>query len=179
MNFLELTRQRRSVRRYRPDSIPREVLERCLEAARLAPSACNSQPWFFHVVDAPEAVRRLGAAAFGTPYGMCAFARAAPVLVAVETRASGTAATLGGLFRGVRYNLIDIGIAVEHFVLQAAAEGLGTCWLGWFDEKGVKRALGLPRSTRIDILVSVGWPADAAPGPDRPCRPPDQIRRFV
>ena len=179
MSFMDLVQKRRSVRRYDARPIPKDEILKCLESARLAPSACNSQPWHFIVIDEPELRKRVAGRIFSGLYAMNQFAKEAPVLVAVETRASGTAATLGGLFRGVRYNLIDIGIAVEHFVLQAAAEGLGTCWLGWFDEKGVKRALGLPRSTRIDILVSVGWPADAAPGPDRPCRPPDQIRRFV
>jgi nitroreductase len=134
-------------------------LDRCFEAARLAPSACNSQPWSFLVVDQPQLKNRLADAALGGLYSMCAFAKGAPVLVVLITESSKKVARMGGFWRGVPYNLIDIGIAGEHFALQAAEEGLGTCWLGWFDEKAVKKVLVLPRSTRIDVLFSVGWPA--------------------
>lgn len=176
--FLDLVRQRRSVRRYRPEPVPRDRLERCLEAARLAPSACNSQPWHFLVVDDPATRERLAEAAFGGVYSMCAFAKSAPVLVVVITERSRIAARLGGLWRRVEYSLIDIGIAGEHFALQAEAEGLGACWLGWFDEKGVRRALGLPRATRIDVLFSVGYPAEPDEGREKVRRPLDEIRSY-
>jgi nitroreductase len=179
MSFLDLVRTRRSVRHYRPDPVPRAAIERCLEAARLAPSACNSQPWSFIVVDDPDTRARLAAAAFGGVYSMCAFAESAPVLVVVITHPSRLAARLGGLWRRVAYNLIDIGIAGEHFALQAAEEGLGTCWLGWFHARGVRRVLGLPRSTRIDVLFSVGYPAEAAaPEAARARRPLDDVRTY-
>jgi nitroreductase len=143
--------------------VPRAALERCLEAARLAPSACNSQPWKFIVVDEPAQRARLADAAFSGAYTMCTFAKAAPVLVVIETLRSTYAARLGAFWRGVQYNLIDIGIAGEHFVLQATEEGLGTCWLGWFNARAVKKALGLGWRTHIDILISVGYPLDATP----------------
>jgi nitroreductase len=87
-----------------------------------------------------------------------AFAKEAPVLVAVVREQSGYCAALGGFCRGVQFGLVDIGIASEHFVLQAAEDGVGTCWLGWFDEKGVKRILGIPRNKKVDMLISVGYP---------------------
>ncbi|MBN1673279.1 MAG: nitroreductase family protein [Kiritimatiellae bacterium] len=177
MTFLDLVRQRRSVRRYAATPVPRERLERALEAARLAPSACNSQPWSFLVVDEPESKRRLAEQAFGGVYAMNRFAADAPVLVVVITERSRYAAMLGGMFRGTRFNLIDVGIACEHFVLQAAEEGLGTCWLGWFDEKAVKRVLGLPGRTKVDILISVGFPAEEAPKA-KARRPLDDVRRY-
>ena len=178
MTFLELVQQRQSTRNYKPDPVPREILDRCLEAARLAPSACNSQPWSFLVIAEPELKNRLADAAFGGLYSMCAFAKSAPVLIVVITEPSRTSAKLGGLWRGVQYNLIDIGIAGEHLALQAAEDGLGTCWLGWFDEKAVKKVLGLPRATRIDVLFSLGWPAT----PDvreKVRKPLGTLRRFV
>ncbi len=177
MTFLELVRQRQSVRQYRPDPVPREAIERCLEAARLAPSACNSQPWSFIVVDAPDLRYRVADAAFGGLYKMCAFARQAPVLVVVQRERSRTAAALGGLWRGVQYNLLDVGIACEHFVLQAAEEGLGTCWLGWFNAKAVRSVLALPRSTQIDVLISVGYPAEPTVR-DKVRKPLEEIRRY-
>jgi nitroreductase len=157
--------------------VPREALERCLEAARLAPSACNSQPWTFVVVDAEPVRTRLAEAAFAGAYAMNAFARQAPVLIVVVTERARFAARLGGVFRGVQYSLVDVGIAVEHLVLQAAEEGLGTCWLGWFDESAVKRALGLPRGARIDILVSLGYPESDAPR-EKNRKTLDDIRRY-
>ena len=127
MNFLELAAQRQSVRKYEPGRrIPREVLERCLEAARLAPSACNSQPWSFVVADTPETVRALAeAACTQVPYGLNKFARDGAAIVAIVTEKMKLAARLGAQIRGVPYSLVDIGIAGEHLVLQAAEEGLG------------------------------------------------------
>lgn len=160
MSFLELIKKRESTRKYLSKPVPREFLERCLEAARLAPSACNSQGWYFVVVDDKALKDRLNEAAFSGIYSMNSFVKDAPVIVAVITESSSYAAKIGGFFKGIQYNLIDIGIAVEHFVLQAAEEGLGTCWLGWFNEKAVKKVLDLPRNKKIDILISVGYPAD-------------------
>ncbi len=158
-SFLDLCRARQSCRKYDPARpVPRELLERCVEAARLAPSACNSQPWTFLIVDHPARRDRLAAAAFHGVFSMNRFAADAPALVAVVTERSRTLAQMGGALRGVPYRLVDVGIAAEHFVLQAADEGLGTCWLGWFDAPAVKRELRLPRSARLDLLISVGWP---------------------
>lgn len=167
MNFLELVARRQSVRRYEPGRrIPRETLERCLEAARLAPSACNSQPWSFVVVADPEQVRELALASCASPpYGLNKFAVDASALVAVVTEKMKLAARIGAQFRGVQYSLIDVGIACEHLVLQAAAEGLGSCWLGWFNESAVKRHLGIPRGQKVDLLLCLGYAAEDAVRP--------------
>jgi nitroreductase len=177
MTFLELVRKRRSVRAYEPARVSRDVLERCLEAARLAPSACNSQPWRFIVVDDPTLKAEVAGAAFTGMYSMNTFAADAPVLIAVVRERSKFAAALGGLFRGVHYALIDVGIACEHLVLQAEEEGLGTCWLGWFNEKAVKRILRLGAKDKVDIMISVGYPApeDRRDGQRKPL---GEITRF-
>jgi len=177
-NLLAMYRARRSVRSYDPRPVPRAILERCIEAARLAPSACNSQPWTFLVADREPLRPRLAAAAFGGIYKMNAFAAAAPVLVALVAERSRFAAVLGGQIRQVRYNLVDIGIAGEHFVLQAAAEGVGTCWLGWFDERKVRKVLGLPRLTHIPLMLSMGYPAQPQLTLSKR-KPTDEIRRYV
>lgn len=179
MTFLELVKSRRSVRRYSSEPVPRAVMERCLEAARLAPSACNSQPWSFVVVDDPAAVAAIARRVFGGIYSMNSFVRDAPALVAVVTGRSTPAARLGGFFKGTRYNLIDIGIACEHLVLQAAEEGVGSCWLGWFDEKALKEALGLPRGSRVDILISMGYAADEPKAAEKTRKPLDIVRRYA
>jgi nitroreductase len=177
MTFMDLVRKRRSVRAYSPMPVPRESIDRCLEAARLAPSACNSQPWSFVIVDDGETVRRLSARAFAGIYSMNSFVQSAPVLIAVITERSTYTARLGGYFRGIQYSLIDIGIACEHLILQAAEEGLGTCWLGWFNEKEVKHFLGLPRGTKIDILISMGYPEEKGVK-EKARRPLELIRKY-
>jgi len=161
MNFLELVKKRQSVRKYSDKPVAKDVLERCLKAARLAPSACNSQPWSFIVVDSPELKNKVAEAAFSGIYSSNSFAKKAPVLVAVITEHSKFIAALGGYFRGTQYNLIDVGIAAEHFVLQATEEGLGTCWLGYLDEKAVKKVLNISKEKKVDIMLSVGHPSDA------------------
>ena len=180
MNFLDLVQRRQSARKYVPGRrIPREVLDRCLEAARLAPSACNSQPWSFVVVDDPDQVRALAQAACGhAPYGMNQFAADASALVAVVTEKMKLAARLGAHFRGVQYSLVDLGIACEHLVLQAAEDGVASCWLGWFDETAVKKFLGIPRGKKVDLLLCLGYAADETLRPKNR-KPLDEIRRYV
>ena len=177
MPFLDLVRKRQSERKYLDEPVPREMVERCLEAARLAPSACNSQPWTFMVVEG-KVKDRLAAIAFSGIYSMNAFAARAPALIVVITEHSTYAARLGGRLRGVQYSLIDMGISCEHLVLQAAEEGLGTCWLGWFNEKGVKKVLGLSRSTRIDVMISIGYP-ESSDLREKKRKSIDETRRFL
>jgi len=176
--FLELAGRRESTRCFSDCPVRREQVELCLEAARLAPSACNSQPWSFTVVDEPELKRRLAETAFSGIWSMNAFAREAPVLVVMTTEPSTTSARLGGLFKRVRYNLIDIGIAGEHLVMQAAELGIATCWLGWFHEKGVRRMLNLPRRSRIDIIIALGFPAPEETPREKKRKDFNQIVRY-
>ena len=178
MKFLELADARYSLRDYSSRAVERDVLERCLEAARLAPSACNSQPWRFIVVDSPDLRERLADAAFSGICTMNQFARKAPVLVVIIRETSRYAARLGGKLRGIPYSLIDLGIAGEHFALQAAEEGLGTCWLGWFHERAVKKVLGLNRRERVDILFSVGYPAEGREQPEKKRKALSEIREY-
>ncbi len=180
MNFLELAGRRQSVRNYEPGRrIPRATLDRCLEAARLAPSACNSQPWSFLVADEPATVRALAEDACGRPpYSMNRFITDAAALVAVVTEKMKLAARLGAQFRGVQFSLVDVGAACEHLVLQAAEEGLGSCWIGWFNERAVKRRLGIPRDRKVDLLIALGYPAEPRIR-EKIRRPLDDIRRFV
>lgn len=177
MNFLELVKKRKSVRSYSTKPVSKEIIERCLEAARLAPSACNSQPWSFIIIDDEKLKNELAKKAFSGIYSMNSFANQAPVLVVVITERSTYIASLGGLFRGVQYNLVDIGIAGEHFVLQAEDEGLGTCWLGWFNEKAVKKVLTIPKHKKIDIIISMGYP-QTEESRERKRKKLDEIRRY-
>ncbi len=157
MALLDLIKGRRSVRRFLDRPVEREKLMTCLEAARAAPSACNSQPWRFIVVDDPELKERLCERAFRGIYFINTFCKQAPVIVVIISEKGKFLARIGGMFRGTRYYLIDIGIAGEHFVLQAEELGLGTCWIGWFNEKAVKKVLNIPKEKKIDVLIALGY----------------------
>lgn len=178
MTFLELAARRRSVRAYEDRPVPRDAIERCLEAARLAPSACNSQPWQFIVVDREPVRSELAQAAFSGVYAMNNFAAQAPVLIAVLTESSKFMALLAGKFRGVQYSLIDIGIACAFLSLAAAEEGLGSCLLGWFNEKAIKKVLRLPQNSKIDILISLGYAAENEKTVKKR-KPPGEVWRFA
>ncbi len=163
MAILGVFSQRESVRAYAPRSVSREVLDRCLEAARLSPSACNSQPWSFVVADTPEVTRAIVTQALSGIYAMNSFARTSPVIVAVLKKKSGFFAFLGGLFQSTQFSLVDIGLACSAFMLQATEEGLGTCLLGWFNERAVKKILGIPRHQTVSLLITVGYPLERKP----------------
>jgi nitroreductase len=162
--LLELVRRRRSIRRFLPRPVAREDLLVCLEAARLAPSASNSQPWRFLVVDDPELKEDLCREAFTGIYSVSRFAAQAPVILAVLARQSRSPVfRLGQGIQRTQFYLIDIGIAVEHFVLQAEELGLATCWMGWFNAKKARRALRVPRTYKIAALLPVGYAASRPP----------------
>jgi nitroreductase len=156
--------------------VEREKLDLCLEAARLAPSACNAQPYKFIVIDEPALKEKFCAAAFSGVYSACKFAAAAPVLVAVVGDTGKFTAWMGNQVQGTDFRLVDIGIAAEHFALAAAEQGLGTCWLGWFGAKAAGKALGLPSGKKVEILLSLGYP-DEAPAP-RPRKKTEDFRSY-
>ncbi len=178
MVLLDIIRHRRSIRRYLDKPVERDKIMLCLEAARLAPSTCNSQPWKFIVVDDRELKDRLCRAAFSGIYSVMSFAGKAPVIVAVVSEKARFLARIGSLFRGTNFYLIDIGIATEHFVLQAEELGLGTCWLGWFNEGAVKSILNVPKDRRIDILIALGYYDREKIGRPHKREPMSQIASF-
>ncbi len=160
MDFLELVKTRQSTRSYDPDrSVEREKVERCIEALRLAPSACNAQPWKLVIVDDPELKAAVARAAASKLLGFNHFSKQAPVLVVVVREEPNLTSKLGSVLKDKPYTLMDIGIAVEHFCLQATAEGLGSCIMGWFDELAVKKLLGIPKNKRAELILSLGYPA--------------------
>lgn len=162
-DFLDLASTRQSDRAYdatRP--VEEYKIEYILEAARMAPSACNAQPWKFVVVTEPELVRRLGKAAAGL--GMNKFAKDAPVHILVVEESANITSFLGSKIKDKHFPLIDIGIVSAHIVLAAEEQGLGSCILGWFDEKEMKQIVGIPSSKRLLLDIVIGYTIKA----DRP-----------
>lgn len=156
-DLFETIARRRSVRRLKDTPLPAGTIERLCEAVRLAPSWANSQCWDLIAVTDPE-LRATLAGAGGPREAM----KKAPLIVVACARpeASGNRADL-------QYFMLDMGIAIEHLVLQATALGLGTCWVGWFREDEVRRALAIPPEVQVIALVPVGYPDEDPPARDR------------
>lgn len=163
---MEVIKARRSVRKYQEKPVEREKIDACLEAARLAPSACNSQPWHFIVIDDPQVKEAFCKQAFSGVYNMTKFAEKAPVLVAAVSDRGNFTSRIGNFFRRTEFYLVDHGIACEHFVLRAQDLGLGTCWIGWLNSTKAEKFFNLPKGKKIEHLIAVGYPAEApAPRP--------------
>jgi nitroreductase len=160
MDFLELVHRRQSVRAYDPTRpVESEKLERCIEAVRLAPSACNAQPWKLVIVDDPELKKKVAEAASAKWIRINHFTKQAQVLVVIVREDPNFTSKLGTVLKDKPYTIMDIGIAAAHFCLQATSEGLGTCIMGWFDETAVKKVLGIPKKKRAELIITLGYPA--------------------
>lgn len=157
MEFYDVIKKRRSIRKYKKEKIPDDVLKRILDAGRIAPSAKNIQPWKFIVIR-DEKIKKKVAEACKNQIWMAD----ADVIIcgcADEKIAYGK---MGGYMSSFS---IDLAIAIDHIILAAANEGLGTCWIGAFDEKEVKNVLGIPDDIRVVALTPIGYPDEE--GKDR------------
>lgn len=161
--FLNLVRLRESVRHYRPDPLQAGQIDRIIESARLAPSACNAQPWTFIVVDDPEIRNRIADATSSRVIGLNHFTKQAPVHIVIVMEPANLTSKIGSVVKHKHFPLIDIGIAAEHICLAAAAEGLGTCMIGWFDETAVRKILSIPAGKRPVLIITLGHPAQPEP----------------
>ena len=173
--LLSLIHQRRSVRKYADRPVEREKILQCVEAARLAPSAQNAQPWRFVVLDDPAIKDPFCTRVFSGIYRPIRFVQRAPALVVLLARVDLVAHRLGGRVQGTPYYLIDIGIAGEHFVLQATESGIGTCWIGWFNAQAAQKALDLPRSYKAIALIAMGYPLEDSAVRSRPRKPLEDL----
>lgn len=170
--FDELALKRRSVRKYKPDPVPPELIMEILDTTRMAPSWNNDQCWRFLVVTDREKIGRLCEGG-KRKSGWNKWARNVPVFIA----ACGKPAESGDL-NGMDYYLVDVAIAVDHLTLAAADRDLGTCWIGAMDEDHVREILGVPPEYRIVALTPLGRPFDeAGSGGGDPAPPPAQKKR--
>jgi nitroreductase len=169
MDLFDAIRLRSSCRAYRPDPVPDDALRQLLEAARLAPSACNRQPWRFAAVREAALRRRVVEEGFLPGLGM-RWALDAPVLIVLGMETSFVTHGLGAAVAGVDYPWLDLGIAGEHLVLAATALGLGTCWIGWIRPRRLRALVGWPRAIRPAAVLTLGYPREPAPPPDPAAR---------
>ncbi|MEM3462752.1 MAG: nitroreductase family protein [Candidatus Bathyarchaeia archaeon] len=154
MDFYEVVRTRRSVRSFKPDPIPEAVIKRVLDAARIAPSGSNRQPWKFILIEEGPRKEEVAKLCHGQGF----VAKAPLVIVACGRRIDFNR----GDYMGDMSMLVDVSIAVDHLVLAARAEGLGSCWIGAFDNSALKRLLGIPEDYNVVAVIPIGYPSHDA-----------------
>ncbi len=159
MTFQELINLRQSVRKYSETPVEREKIEKIIDAVHIAPSACNSQPWKIIIVDEPELKNEVAKATFSKTIAFNKFTIEAPVIAVLVIEKAKLIAQIGGSIKDMEYPKIDIGIAAAHFCLQAAELGLGTCMIGWFDEKKIRQLLKIPEKRKIGLVITLGYPS--------------------
>jgi len=160
MDVFEAIRWRRSVRKFSPQRIEREKIIRILEAARLAPSSSNRQAWHFVVIDDKSLIEQIPKQVTMGTRAIIPWLKDAPVVIAgCYTKA--ITHIIAQLFGHENY-LVDVSIAMSHIALAATTLGIGTCFVGWFNESKLKRLLGIPLQYKVAVLLALGYPADAS-----------------
>jgi len=151
MEFLDVIKNRRSIRKYKPDPVPDEDIKYVLNVARLAPSWKNQQCWRYVVVKDKETIKKIASSRPKSQNWL----QEAPVMIVACADPDES-----GHREGKYYYLVDIGISFEHLLLAARDRGLGTCWIGGFDEKTVKEAIDASDNIRIVAYTPLGYPAE-------------------
>jgi len=173
MKLDQILNTRRSVRSFDSRPVNEKDIISIIEAARLSPSACNSQTWRFIFVTQREIIRKICHEAM-RPVIPNKWLEQAPLVIVGCSRLDVIANRVGARVTGIEYYQIDLGIAMEHMVLKATELGLGTCWIGWFDETHVKGILGIPKKIKVSALLAVGYPKEA-PVRKRKRKPTEKI----
>ncbi len=157
MEFYDVVNTRRSVRNYKSDEIPEDVLNRVLDAARVAPSGSNRQPWKYVLVKDPGMRKKIATLSGGQPW----IADAPIVVIACGNDIN---FDRGGYMGDMSF-LLDIAIGLTHLILAARAEGLGTCWIGLFDNDSIKELLDIPPDWNVAAVTPLGYPKEPKWGP--------------
>ena len=159
-DLLEVMKWRNSCRSYDASKeISDEAINNCIIAANNAPSACNKQPWRFVIVK--DSQTRKDLYQHGILPGLTMkWIQDAPVIAVLCAKSDAIVHWFTPLFSKIPYYLVDSGIAGEHFVLAAAAQGIGTCWIGWINGKGIRRVLGIPRGIQPIAMFTMGYPLE-------------------
>lgn len=171
MNFTEIAQNRYSCRSYDATKmVEEEKIKAILESAILSPSACNSQPYHFTVCKGEKAKEVAKAT---QSMGMNKFASDAPVMIVISEGNYNKTASIGAKMKGNDYRSIDIGIATAYLTAEASAQGLGTCILGWFDDKKIRKICGL--ETAVRLVVSLGYAKEGSVVPTKKRKAFDEL----
>lgn len=175
MNFTEIAEARQSCRNYDPSRpVEGEKIDAILASARLAPSACNGQPYYISVCRG-EAAAKVAKAVQGM--GMNKFASDAPVLLVISEKPYVRSAAVGAKLKKNDYRSIDIGILSAYITAEAAAQGLGTCILGWLDDEAIRKVCALDQPVRL--VITLGYPAPEDPLRPKKRKPAEELIGFV
>ena len=175
-NFLELCKQRQSCRDYTGELVEHEKLVNCIEAGRLSPSACNSQPWSFCVAESPEAIEKIARSTQAT--GANPFTSKAGAFIVVVEEHAVLMQRIRGFVDSQHYAKNDIGGAIMSICLEAQDQGLGTCIIGLYDREIIREVFDIPADKRIAMVIALGYPANPAVRP-KVRKPFEEIARFV
>ena len=178
MNLSTLITTRQSVRTYQDKPVEPEKLTQLIEAVRLAPSACNAQPWTLILVDDPQLKAQVAEATSSAAIPINKFVPQAPVIAVLALEKPPLTTQIGGWLKKREFRLIDIGIAAAQFCLQATELGLSTCMLGWFNERRIQQLLNIPRNTRIGLLITVGYADPKDPLREKKRKDRSEMSRF-
>ena len=178
MSFSKLIKQRQSVRKYQDKPVEKEKLQQIIEAVHIAPSACNSQPWKLIIVDEPNLRNQVAKATFSKTVSFNKFTLEAPIIAVLVIEKAKLIAQIGGSIKNQEYPQYDIGIAAEHFCLQAAELGLGTCMIGWFNEKKIQKLLKIPKKRKVGLVITLGYPPEDYKMRKKIRKPVDEIYGF-
>lgn len=177
MEFDKLILERQSCRNFDGRLVEVEKLSKIIEDARLAPSACNSQPWFFHVVTDPDKLKAIASAT--RVLGANRHTEKAGAFIVLEEK---LATLKEGVLKKVgsqHFAQIDMGIASAHIILSATNNGLSTCLIGLFDKEAVKKALSLDKSAELKLVVAVGYASSDDKIRDKIRKPINEIANFI
>ncbi|MHB1483559.1 MAG: nitroreductase family protein [Saccharofermentanales bacterium] len=177
MDFKELAEKRESCRAYLDIPVEREKLVECVEAARLSPSACNSQPWGFIIIDEPALAKQISLLLQDDIIPINRFTRNCNAFIIIVEENANLSSKLGGRFKDQDFAQTDIGIAAQMICLSATDQGLGSCIMGWFNEKKLKNLLGIPKTKRIRLIIAAGYPENHETRP-KSRRPMEEIMHF-
>lgn len=171
MNFTEIAQNRYSCRNYDPTrEVEEEKIRAIMESAVLSPSACNSQPYHFTICKGEKA-KEVAKAVQGM--GMNKFATDAPAMIVISEGNYNRTAAIGSKMKSNDYRSIDIGIAVSYLTAEAAAQGLGTCILGWLDDKKIRKICGIDSPVRL--VVSLGYAKEGSVIPTKKRKPYEEL----
>ena len=160
MDFEALQRQRKSCRAFAPKPVPRELLTRLVDTARLSPSACNSQPWHFIVVDEDEAKAKMVDALVDDGLTGCPWGDKVPAFIVICEEKAQLKPGVAEHYGSQHFAQMDIGMAAMALCYEATSMGLGTCMIGTMNQEKLHKALGIPEERVVRLIITVGYPAN-------------------
>lgn len=167
MDFYQTVERRQSCRAYTDRAVDRETILRLLRAARLSPSACNSQPWTFVTVTDPALCAKVSDCLQSGGLGINRWTVQVPCFIVLVSEKKERSGRTAEILKEHDFTQVDAGIAIQTLALAAAAEGLGSCIVGWIDRPALRKALNIPEQKDVPVLLALGYPADPAPAPKR------------